>query len=648
MNHRLHRVVQDPRFVFSVACLVTFLLFVGHLASYDLWWHLKAGQMILQTGTMPRTDPFSFTAAGRPWVYHSWLAGIILFLIHQAAGTGGLILFQAVFLTCSVMLAWAAALRRKAGAGLAAVLALTVAFQMQSLALTRPFLFSFILFVVFYLVLQDAFERPLPASSASTWGAVKWFLWGRGGRLIVLPPLTVLWANLHAAVVVALLMITAFGAAELVRVAIQEGRAPRPSALFARAPGARFRALLLTAVLCLLASCVTPYGPGSVLYAVWLFKEVKLVKQVQEWQPMPLRVEFAVFWLLLAFGALVLARSAFLCSRAGRLRERAGQFCADILLLGGFAVMALSAVRNLAWFVLLAPPALGYHLAIEKDLAPADDSQGAGGARRERFYVGAACLLALVLAVRQVCWVPGFGLGVSEERLPVRACDYLERAPLRGKLYNIYEWGGYLIWRSWPGRKVFIDGRCDVYGDRVIGEALAVAQGRGDWEEILRRYGVEGLLIRYRTRDSRHFFRSGRWHCVYWDDTALVAVSDAVRRSSPPGVEYFELSNPAVFEERLKDSPPERILGEIDRVLARQPGCWTAWAERARCLLKMAQEQKEGQSPRLQEALAAARRAAQINDRQPEPWRALAQCYEAMGRSEDAAKAQHRARSLAE
>jgi len=626
----LWRVAQDRRTVFCAVLVVVLLMSMTLEGADDLWWHLKAGENIVQTGKIPREDAFSFTAPGRPWIYHSWLAGIILYGVHRFAGLGGLIVLRAILMAASLMISWVAARRRGVGPGLASMLVLAACFQFQTLALTRPFLFSFVLFSITYLLLQQTLERPAPpaAASGSRFGAEKWFLWGGGGRLILLPCLAVLWANLHASFVVALLAIGAFGAAEMVSVAVQGGGRPYVRTLLSGESGARFRALLAAGVVSLGAAMITPYGPGSLLYPFRLLTEVKLTAQVLEWQAMPLTASFAVFWELMCITILALAYSAYLCGRGAGLRRNAGQFCADALLVVGFGLLAARSMRNLAWLLLLVPPVLGYHVVAARHAFLGDRTRDEADRRQGRMYVFASYTLCAVLFLYRVGG-SDFGLSVSEERVPVRACDYLARAHLGDRFFNEYAWGGYLIWRFWPERRVFIDGRCDVYGDSVMGETLTVLRGQKGWEAILRKYAVDGLLIRYRSRDSRHFFRSGDWHCVYWDDMALVAVSDAARRTNPPEVEYFPLSNPAVFDDSIKDSPPQPILEEIDRVLATNPYCWTAWTFRAQCLLRMAEADEEGRKVLLQQATSAAQQAVRINSRRPETRRVLLQCREA-------------------
>jgi len=640
----LGRAMHNPRVVFGAVCVFLVAMFIADLGAYDLWWHIKAGEMIVQDGRVPHADPFSFTAAGRPWIYHSWLSGVSLYLVHAATGIGGLIALRSVLIALSLALAWVVARRRGVGAGLASVLVIVAAYQLWVRSLMRPYLFSFVLFMLFYFIIEHARARHEEDVSAAPRGRLAregWLLWG-GGRLLLLPLLMVLWANLHGGFMVGFLMIGAFGAAEMAGVAASPVRGPYLRALLRDREGVCFRALLITGVLCLAASVITPYGAGPLTYPIRLFAEVQVVREVQEWKAMPLEKDFLVFWFLLAFSTLVLLRSVWLTAGARRLRPQLARLLADVLLVAGFGLMALQSRRNLAWFLLLVPPITGYHFVVTPRLAGIAAGEGEER-RKEALYVLVALLCGVILAVRQVNLVARMGLGVSEEKLPVRACEYLKSSPVRGNMYNAYEWGGYAIWQLWPHRKVFVDGRCLVYGDRIMRDSQTVAWGKPGWRDVLASYEVDYLLVPYRKRPCTHFFEGDQWVCIYWDDTALIAVRAETWGEGLPGAEPFPLSNPVVFEERLADTPAEAILVEVDQVLRRQPDCWTAWVMRARCLLKAAQGE-----PALESAVQAAKRAVLLNDRQAETWRALGDCYQAAGRAEEAAAALRRADSLSE
>src|SRR6266446_5081166 len=70
----------------------------------DLWWHLRTGQWIMETGYIPRSAPFSFTRAGSPWVSHEWLSEVAFYEIWKHSGAAGFIIFSALVTTAAFML----------------------------------------------------------------------------------------------------------------------------------------------------------------------------------------------------------------------------------------------------------------------------------------------------------------------------------------------------------------------------------------------------------------------------------------------------------------------------------------------------------------------------------------------------------------
>jgi hypothetical protein len=623
------------RVVVMVTLAGVVLAFLGPVGAYDVWWHLRAGRIVMYTGAVPRTDPFSFTAAGRPWTYHSWLAGLALTGAWEAGGTAGLIALRAGLMAAALMLAWLAARRRGVDAGLASVLVLGGALQLKARALARPYVFSFVLFMLFVVVLQDCCFRRRGARGGAEAGdgwlaAEDACLWGGAGRLLLLPLLTVLWANLHAGFISGLLVIGAFGAGEAVRVVAEGGLRSTPRVLLKGADGARFRAMVVAGVLCLAASVVTPLGPDTLLYPFRLLREVKLVKRILEWQPVPLTLRFGVFWAFLGFGALVMLRSLQASAASGRLRREAGRFVTDALLLVGFAFLAVQAARHMAWVLLLAPAAFGWHLSVagRPGEAPADEAR----TEPKPLYVLAACVLAFFVGAWPHLTEGAPSFGTVRDKFPEKACDFMVGSGLRNRPYNSYEWGGYLIWRLWPEVRVFIDGRCLVYGDEVIGEAIAVEDAEPGWEQTLERRGVELLLVRHRKKDCSHLFDGARWRCVYWDDAAMIGLRGDLAAARRPALPEFPLSNPVAFEQSLAEADAGAILKELEVVLARDPECWTALGYRARCLVRLA-EQQAGWGERLREAaFKAALRASELQEDHHEPWVALQEAAEVTGR----------------
>ena len=87
------------RLLVVVLFLVIFSFDVARTTDIDFWWHLKTGELIAQTHAVPRTDPFSYTADGRPWVVHEWLWELAAFIVYGYGGYVALVLLSATIVT---------------------------------------------------------------------------------------------------------------------------------------------------------------------------------------------------------------------------------------------------------------------------------------------------------------------------------------------------------------------------------------------------------------------------------------------------------------------------------------------------------------------------------------------------------------------
>src|SRR6185295_13951167 len=149
------------------------------LAEVDFFWHLLAGQRMLETGHVPRADEFTFTSAGSPWIDTTWLFQVAAALAHAAGGWAVLDLLKVAVVTAAFALALFAAARRKATFA-APVLALPGVVAAQERFTLRPEIVSFLLLAGLLVLLGE--RRRYPA------------------LLGLVPLLFALWANVHSLV----------------------------------------------------------------------------------------------------------------------------------------------------------------------------------------------------------------------------------------------------------------------------------------------------------------------------------------------------------------------------------------------------------------------------------------------------------------
>lgn len=487
------------RLVVWIAFLAIFAMAIQVSVDTDTWWHLRAGQWIVEHQQVPQVDPFSYTRAGAPWQYPGWLVEAPMYWIYRLAGPGGLNLWTAVMVTLAFAFVWLSLsggpfLRAFALVGAAVVSAIYWA--------ARPYLVTFLLAAVFLWVLED-------------------FRWRRGNRLWLLPPLMVVWANSHGGFAAGFLLWGVYAAGEVLGPGLEwlaglrgkdAGGGPRPAA-----PSARLAWLAGIGLLMVLAVGLNPSGPVMLLYPLKTVEIDALRSYIQEWQPpdfRSLRVQPFAWMLLLTLGAV------------GASRRRLA--LTDFLLLAGFAYLGLLAVRNIALFALVAPLILTRHAAavqerLERVFRRHPQPRAPALPGRSFYALNYALLAVLILAVlfKTLTVLPAqANQREFQKNLPVQAVEFLRKNQPPGRLFNSYNWGGYLLFEL-PQYPVFVDGRTDLYDDELVAEWLQVMRADGGWPAVLDRWGVRLILVEPETAVVGQLAEHG-WRLLYQDNVAVL------------------------------------------------------------------------------------------------------------------------------
>lgn len=486
---------------------------IAPVQSYDAFWHLATGRWIVEHRALPATDPFALASDPVPWHNGEWLFEILLYGLERAGGLDVLSLARA--LAMGLFFLWIYRRGRTDGLSAAASLALTaIAFAGADHRMgVRPEIAGNILAA---LVTGLLLRR------------------GGGSTMAAVALLTAVWINLHPSALLAPAIALALAAGHALA---RETRLAMRSAVAA--------ALAAAALL------VSPWGWNGVLAPLSLAARVSGRTFVNaEWLPSDPRL-FPLLYLAIAGGAAVLLFD--------RSRDRWGR----ALLFALFSLLAVRYVRNHGVFFCTLPVLLASPLA---SLAAAKERR----ARLEWVVAGAAALLALSVVASR-----GVGLGVDAARFPVSATDQLARASLRGGIYNPDQFGGYLIWRFYPERRVLTDGRNELHGTFLELFDRARRDSRA-WNAIFERYRLTLAVEEYRrgtieVRDaatgavsrvppSAAYFPRSRWALIGFDDVAMVF---ARRDAHPPEViERLE------YRTLVPDGPALRVTAPGERELA--------------------------------------------------------------------------------
>lgn len=467
----------------------------NRVADPDLWWHLRTGQWILEEGRIPYTDPFSFTMQGRPWIAHSWLAEVAIYLLYRYVGAFSLPLLRSLLQVATLGLLW------------------------KMLWARWPRLWGNLALILTGMVASTKFWLVRPNSASLAFFVVVLYLWHLykwhgHDRLWLFPPLMLLWANLHSGYLYGLLLLAVLWAVEPLA-----GRFwPDPVPL-ERPRWLRLGFYLLLGVAAVL---VNPYGPRLLLYPfTYYFGGITLHTQyVGEWLS-PNFHEFSNILFLVLFLTLIAA----LCWKGGTMGP------AETLAVLLFLAMALNSIRAAG----VAIPLLLWSIAgiLGQGASPRPVQARRGAWRPPRRSVlwlwhGSTLLLALLLLAgigyEYADWGKHSGF-LDESGYPREAIPALASLPPSARIFNTYNWGGYLIWRLYPDRRVFIDGRADLYGDLVFGDYMQIAEARPDWADLLvGKYQVDAVLCERRGPLATVLAASPGWAAVYSDEQAVVFV----------------------------------------------------------------------------------------------------------------------------
>src|SRR3954453_11187241 len=444
-----------PSWIYWVIALLTAAMFVGVFTSEsgdsDTWWHLKTGQYIVQQHKLPVPDPFAWTTYMGKDVYpgesvtrnfnltHEWLAQVVMYLAFAAKGFTGMILLRGIWLTGFCALVGFIAYRRSGSFYRSFGASIAVIFVARNFVADRPQYFTYVFIAATILILESR------------------------KRLWLLPPLFIVWANCHAGFIMGWVVMGAYCGESLL---------------------ARFRGKVQPDerrlwTMCLAAIVLSGLNPNvyNVVRVLGYFRQDRLQASIWEWQ-MP------KYWEISPFTILMCGSAALLLLNWRKSRP------VDWVLLGIFSASGLMAMRNIFLVSIWAPVLFAAYAPRWED-RKTKTVQWALTAiviAASAWYVSMLLSLLTAAALLVVFFLivtnrypivaaapigPPVANGIRHEfatktafqfrgstwNYPVAAADFLLEHKITGRLFNTYGQGGYLLWRLYPQRQVFVDRR---------------------------------------------------------------------------------------------------------------------------------------------------------------------------------------------
>lgn len=452
MKYNIPRILYFSLFGFVLSIAWHFV--TDFSQDFDLWMHLFFGKEIFMSGSIPKVDHWSFTAEGLPIFNHEWLAQVIFYLFYNFLGDAGLIFLRFILFFGICFCLWKVIILRVDNLFARIIAMLLVILVLRSGIAFRIQLFSyfFLSLIIFLEISQSGFK--------------KW-------KLFFYPLLFLIWANLHGAFVLGLLVLGLFS--------------------------------FTLAIPAFLVTFINPYGFDLWFY---IFHELSLSKSslyITEWQPFSFQAREMAFFLMFIITALLLI--------VGIKKQK----LSFILLFLIAAYLGFSAVRHTPLMAILGLPAFITGL----------QSVFLAEVRKDNFLSKTlaaylVCLSCSILYFNSV----SFKINTKSEALPEKAVEFLEQHHATGNLMLPLHWGGYALFRLAPQIKVSIDGRwATLYPEKVM-EASHVfdyAGDRGVWKKIADNFDADILLLeRGNTIIAEILEEKGAWHLVYRDEISCI------------------------------------------------------------------------------------------------------------------------------
>ncbi len=482
---------QFDKLILSIALLLIFIIATRTPVDADMWWHLRSGEEMVMQGRILLEDIFSYTRYGSPWVNAFWLSDILTYLIFKMGGyfaLGGFVALMTVAIFGIVLK------QMQGPAFLRALLLILAALTAAPILTPRPQLFSFLLLALLNYWLYSL-KKGTPLFP------IWWLI-----------PLFAFWANLHGGYIWGILLLIATFAGEVLNHWFGDQKEKTDFL-----PARTLKKLFIFTILAIFAVLLNPNG-----FELWRlpFHTVDVsLAAIQEWHsPDFHQISFhPMLWLLFLF-ILGLGNS-------GKKID-----FSDLLKVLGFAYMTFYSQRNIAPYAIVLLPVMSHHLALtwkNWTVSPAGmraQRLRASSASQELPFKITRMINRLIIILIVVVALGNLYIltrpAKIDESYPHAAIRWIEENQPPGRLFNSYNWGGYLTWTlsEYP---VFIDGRADLYGDEIIGQWWQVAGGGEAAQQILDEWDIKLILLEPSWPVIRELSQYG-WELYYEDELAVI------------------------------------------------------------------------------------------------------------------------------
>lgn len=450
----------------------------------DLPRHLAIGKYVLAGNFPPINDIFSHTRFGTPFAPHKWLSGVFFYLSYLLFEERGIVILSATLLAATFTVIYSDAANRT-GVKLALLPLVAGGAAVSSLHwIARPHLFT-MLFLAIWLVWSERLAS------------------GKKIRLWYFPVLMLVWNNTHGEFISGFLVTFACFSGWIWDYLFNRSKADI-------ATGKRIGIVLGMITVVTLVNPVSFRAWGTL--TSWLGNEYLMERTQETVAPNFLQSDFLILLIFLSASLFLLAMK----------QERLPTYMA--LIMAGFTMLTLQSARNVHIYGVVAPFVLASTLkrSLSVALIKRYEDLFTLAEKRVNSFVWPATIILLsivLLAATPLGQMQRF----SPSFFPIQAVEWLQTQTQDGKMFNPFDWGGYLSLTLWPEKLVFVDSQGDIYGEDFMREYEQIVSLMPGWQDVLDKYDVSWALLPQDWSLASALAGEG-WEEVYRDSTTVIFI----------------------------------------------------------------------------------------------------------------------------
>lgn len=467
----------------SFLILFLFAVFCGSLLQEmidpDLFWHIRGGNDILESQKIVLNDGWNYLFEGKPWVNQQWLLQIIYASIFKIGGLQLLFYFKSFICSLIALFVFLAIKRENLFVSYLTTAIVVSVIGRYFLMRTQLFSFLFLSILIFFLEKVDIKKRFIPLI----------FLFA-------------LWSNIHAFFGLGLLAMGMYIAFEILTESFKEKSL---SPIFKREN--LFQ--IVNVPLCLLATLINPFGIKIYQTAGTIFSH-KQVALISEWLPVWKYPIASILIFYIFFAVLIFVSILFI----EKIKPKYVALAFPLVTFGFYSVriLPLSVVASAPLLCFLLNElyiTVNFKREYETKITPLIVT-----------FLVIFSLTSLSYRILNPITIPD---KKYREDYPVGAIAYMKENNLKGKIFNEFDWGGFIVFSS-KDFKTAIDGRTAVllFPNGYLEEWRDTVDVKEGWNERLEKGSPDYILLYADDFLSSELMQEGEWQVLYGDSISVL------------------------------------------------------------------------------------------------------------------------------